>query len=395
MDSPRQFFPLLQKPGLVYLDSAATSQKPQVVIDAVSSFYTTQNSNIHRGVYGLSQEATEMYDAVREKVARFMHAESAENIVFTRSATESLNLLANTITLQPGDIVLVSGMEHHANIVPWHMACARSGAELKAIPLTDQGEVDLEAYKEMLSPRVRVVACTHVSNVLGTINPIAKIIDLAHKYNALSIIDGSQAIMHMPIDVRTLGADAYVWTGHKCYGPTGTGVLYMTKALMRTLPPWQGGGDMIESVSFERVTYQEGPQRFEAGTPNIAGIVGLGAALDFLTSFAWEDLQAQELTIKNYAEQRLREVPGLHLLGHQRSRAPIFSFTLKGVHAHDVGTVLDTKGVCVRTGQHCAEPLLQRYGVAATTRISCGMYTTTSDIDAAIDALYATITMFR
>lgn len=379
----------------MYLDSAATAQKPQRVIDAEMDFYRNDNANIHRGVYSLSARATAAYDAVRSKVAAFMNAPSPQNIIFTRSATEAFNLLANTIQLQEGDIVLVSGMEHHANLVPWHMACQRTGAILQSIPLTDEGEIDMEAYKGMLTPRVRLVACAHVSNVLGSINPVAEIVRLARKAGVLTVIDGAQAVMHMPVDVQDIDADAYVWTGHKCYGPTGTGVLYAKEDLLKTLPPWQGGGDMIETVSFEKITYRDYPERFEAGTPNIAGIIGLGAALDFLTEIPWQDIQAHELTLKNYALQQLDDVPGLRLLGIATHRAPIFSFVLDGIHAHDVGTVLDTKNICVRTGQHCAEPVMARYGVAATTRISCGLYTTTGDIDAAIDAIYKTITMFR
>lgn len=391
----RKQFPLIVQEKVVYLDSAATAQKPQQVIDAEVDFYTNYNANIHRGVYALSERSTNAYEGVRAKVATFMHAPSARNVIFTRSATEAFNLLANTIELHEGDVVLVSGMEHHANLVPWHMACKRTGAKLEAIPLTDEGEIDMIAYKAMLTPRVRLVACTHVSNVLGTINPVAEMVRLARKVDALTIIDGAQAVMHMPVDMQDLDVDAYIWTGHKCYGPTGTGVLYAKESLLATLPPWQGGGDMIETVSFENITYRDYPERFEAGTPNIAGIIGLGAALDFLNNLSWQDIQAHELTLKNYAFQQLDDVTGLRLIGTARDRLPIFSFTLEGIHAHDVGTVLDTKGVCVRTGQHCAEPVMQRYGVSATTRISCGMYSTTADIDAAIAALHDTMSMFK
>lgn len=397
--SLRSKFPLLatMQDGqpLVYLDSAATAQKLQSVIDAEKHFYEAGNANIHRGVYRLSQDATTAYEHVRTQVADFMHAASSDEIVFTRSATESLNLLANTVALAPGDIVLVSGMEHHANLVPWYMACQRTGAELQPIPLTDAGEIDMEAYARLLSPRVRIVACAHVSNVLGTSNDVKTITAMAHKAGALAIIDGSQAVMHMPVDMQELDVDAYVWTGHKLFGPTGTGILYAKKALLDSLPPWQGGGDMIESVSFDKITYREAPARFEAGTPNIAGVIGLGAAIDFMQALDWPALQAHEADITQYALAQLAMVPGLRLIGTADHRAPVFSFVLDGIHAHDVGSVLDSRNVCVRTGQHCAEPVMQRFGISATTRISCALYNTREEIDATISALHHAISLFR
>ncbi|PIV90433.1 cysteine desulfurase CsdA [Candidatus Gracilibacteria bacterium CG17_big_fil_post_rev_8_21_14_2_50_48_13] len=393
----RKYFPFFntQQDGLpiVYLDSAASAQKLGTVIEREMAFYTHEYSNIHRGVYRLSEAATAAYEHVRDQAAAYMHANS-EEIIFTRSATEALNLLAYTIPLREGDVVLVSGMEHHANLVPWFMACQRTGAELREIPVLDDGTIDQTAYEQLLSPRVRVVALTHVSNVLGTINPIAAMTTAAHRVGALMIVDGSQAAPHMPLAMQTLGVDAYVWTGHKFFAPTGTGVLYMNEDLLATLPPWQGGGDMIERVSFDHITYRSGPARFEAGTPNIAGVLGLGSSLTFFSELSWEVASAYEASLAKHALSALKVVPGLQLLGTAEQRVPVFSFTLKGVHPHDVGTILDSDNICVRTGQHCAEPLMQRFGIPATTRISCSLYTTTEEIDAAVASLHKTVDLF-
>lgn len=378
---------------LAYLDSAASAQKLGSVLTREQEFYTREYSNIHRGVYALSERATAAFEQVRADIAAYMGVQTDE-IVFTRSSTEGLNLLANTISFAEGDVILVSGMEHHANLVPWYMAAQRSGAELRDIPLRDDGTLDEEAYLALLSPRVRLVALTHVSNVLGTINPVRRFADAAHRAGALVVVDGSQAIPHMPVSMGALGADAYVWTGHKAFGPTGTGVLWMRASLMDQLPPWQGGGDMIETVSFDRITYRTGPARFEAGTPNIAGVIALGEAVRFLAQLDWEAVHQHETMLANHARRMLTAIPGLRLLGEAAERAPVFSFALPGIHPHDLGTILDAEGVCVRTGQHCAEPLLRHYGLAATTRLSCALYTQVEELDQAGAALQKALHLF-
>ncbi len=391
----RADFPLIHKKSempLVYFDNAATAQKPTIVLDAMDTFYREYNSNIHRGVYAMSEKATAVYEDVRYKVAEFMGA-SHEEIIFTRSATEGLNLLASSIgdTLQKGDEILISEMEHHANIVPWYLLAQRKGLKIHPIPVTDAGELDLEAFKNLLNPKVKVVAVAHVSNVLGTVNPVSEIAALAKASGALLVVDGSQAIHHLPVNVHSLDVDAYVWTGHKAYGPTGTGVVYVRQSLLDTLPPYQGGGDMIETVSFDKITFREAPYRFEAGTPNIAGVIGVGAAVDYILSVGYDQIVQYEHQLFEKMNSELQRLSGVTIIGNAQQKIPVFSLVVEGVHPHDIGSFLDNKGICVRTGQHCAEPLMRRFGVSATTRASLAMYNTSKEIEYFISSLEETI----
>lgn len=397
IEQVRDDFPLIHAKSeqpLVYFDNAATAQKPQKVLNAMDSFYKNYNSNIHRGVYAMSEKATAVYEDVRVKIADFMSA-SHEEIVFTRSATEALNLLAFSIgeTLQPGDEILVSEMEHHSNIVPWYLLAKRKGLQLKIIPVTSEGEIDMDQFADMLSPNVKVIAVTHASNVLGTINPIAQIVKIAKKHGTLVVVDGSQAVPHMPVHMQNLGVDAYVWTGHKLFGPTGTGVLYARKQLLDRLPPYHGGGDMIETVSFEKITFREAPYKFEAGTPNIAGVIGLGAAIDYVVGIGYEEIMRYEKKLADTLEAGLRSLPEVTIIGAAKERVPVFSFVVEGIHPHDIGSFLDSKGVCVRTGQHCAEPLMKKFGVSSTTRASLSLYNTCKEVDYFISSLEETISL--
>ncbi|AYC32784.1 cysteine desulfurase [Pseudomonas cavernae] len=398
----RQAFPILAetiygKP-LIYLDSAATSQKPQAVIDAMSRFFLKENANVHRGVHFLSVRATEEYEKARAKVQRFLNAEHVEEIVFVRGTTEAINLVAQTLgktQVHAGDEVLISAMEHHSNIVPWQMLCEQTGAHLRVAPIDDAGELLLDELERLIGPRTRLVAVAHVSNVLGTINPIQRIVELAHARGARVLVDGAQAAPHLRLDVRALGCDFYALSGHKMYGPTGVGVLYGRRELLEAMPPYQGGGDMILSVSFEKTLYNKPPYRFEAGTPNMAGAIGLGAAIDFLGELGAEAIAAHEQTVLSYAQQALAAVPGLRLIGTAPEKVGVLSFVLDGIHPHDIGTVLDREGIAIRTGHHCAQPLMQRFGLAATARASLGCYSTEQDIDALVTGLAKVRELFQ
>ncbi|MGH8382536.1 SufS family cysteine desulfurase [Pseudomonas sp.] len=398
----RQAFPILAetvygKP-LIYLDSAATSQKPQAVIDAMSRFFLKENANVHRGVHYLSVRATEEYEKARAKVQQFLNAEHVEEIVFVRGTTEAVNLVAQTLgktQVHAGDEVLISAMEHHSNIVPWQMLCEQTGAHLRVAPIDDAGELLLDELERLIGPRTRLVAVAHVSNVLGTINPIQRIVELAHARGARVLVDGAQAAPHLRLDVRALGCDFYALSGHKMYGPTGVGVLYGRRELLEAMPPYQGGGDMILSVSFEKTLYNKPPYRFEAGTPNMAGAIGLGAAIDFLGELGAEAIAAHEQAVLSYAQQALAAVPGLRLIGTAPEKVGVLSFVLDGIHPHDIGTVLDREGVAIRTGHHCAQPLMQRFGLTATARASLGCYSTEQDIDALVAGLAKVRELFQ
>ena len=390
----RKQFPVLAqtvrgKP-LVYLDNAATTQKPQVVLDTLFRYYTAENANIHRGVYELSQNATRAYEGARSKIAAFLNAAEPAEIIFTRNATEGINLVAQTFgrsKVGAGDEVVISEMEHHSNIVPWQLLCEEKGARLRVVPITDDGELMLEELSSLLGPRTKLVSIVHMSNSLGTVNPVRQVVELAHKFDVPVLIDGSQAAYHMSVDVRALDCDFYVVTGHKLYGPTGIGVLYGRRSLLDAMPPYQGGGDMISSVTFERTTYNELPHKFEAGTPHIAGAIGLGAAVDFIADVGFGAIAAHERELLEYATTALSGVPGLRLIGTAREKASILSFVLEGVHPHDVGTVVDTEGVAIRTGHHCTQPVMDRFGVPATARASLAMYNTTDEVDHLVMAL--------
>lgn len=390
----RSDFPILHRTvngrPLVYLDNGATTQKPQAVIDAEAAYYAESNANIHRGVHWLSQHATDLYEQGRERVRQLLNAARTEEIVFTRGTTEAINLVAYSwgrSRLSAGDEILLSGMEHHSNIVPWQLLCEQTGATIKVIPVLDSGELDMQAYAELLGPRTRLVGVAHVSNALGTVNPVHDITRMAHDVGATVLIDGAQAVAHQQVDVQSINCDFYAFSGHKLYGPTGIGALYGRYDLLQDMPPWQGGGDMIHTVSFERSTYADVPQRFEAGTPNIAGVVGLDAAIAYVQAVGLDAISAHEAVLLDYATQALLELPGLRLLGADASRAGIASFVLKGIHPHDLGTILDTDGVAIRAGHHCAMPLMTRFGLPGTARASLALYNTPEDIDALVAAL--------
>jgi cysteine desulfurase/selenocysteine lyase len=390
----RADFPILRRlirgRPLAYLDNAATTQKPQAVLDALTAYYTTSNANVHRGVHLLSEIATEAHDAARAKVQAFFNARAANEIVFTRNSTEGINLVAHAFgrwRVQAGDEILISAMEHHSNIVPWQLLCEERGAVLRVAPIDDSGELILEALDQLIGPRTRLLAVTHMSNALGTINPIETIVGLAHAKGVPVLVDGSQAAYHMPIDVQALGCDFYVATGHKLYGPTGIGVLYGRAELLEAMPPFLGGGDMIRSVTFAKSTWNDLPFKFEAGTPDIAGAVGLGAALDYIGSVGLPAIARHEQELLDYATARLSELPGVRIIGTARRKASILSFVLEGVHPHDIGTIVDREGVAIRTGHHCAQPVMDRFCVPATARASLAMYNTRQDVDALIGAL--------
>ena len=398
----REDFPILQqsvhgKP-LVYLDNAATTQKPQCVIDAITRFYTTDCANVHRGVHELSRRATESYEDARQKVQQFLNAKESQEIVFVRGATEGINLVAHSFVrpnLKADDEILISAMEHHSNIVPWQMLCETSGAILKVAPINDQGELMMDEFERLLGPRTRLVAITHVSNALGSINPIRPIIALAHARGVPVLVDGAQAVPHLKVDVQELDCDFYVFSGHKLYGPTGIGVLYGKADLLEKMPPYQGGGDMISSVTFERTTYNSLPYKFEAGTPNIAATIGLGAAIDYLTPIGLETIAAHEHSLLTTATQAFAQIPGVRLIGTAREKASVLSFIIDGIHPHDVGTILDQEGIAIRAGHHCAQPVMQRFGIPATTRASFGIYNTTDEIDALVQGIKKVKEMFH
>ena len=370
---------------LVYLDNAATSHKPQSVIDAVSRFYERDNSNIHRGLHELSERATKAYEASRSKMRRFVNAEHDREIVFVRGTTEAVNLVAQTYGrthVGPGDEVLITNMEHHSNIVPWQLLCEEKGAHLKVAPITDSGELVLEELEKLLTPRTRIVSTVHVSNALGTVNPVARIIRMAHDRGIPVMLDGAQAGAHMKIDVRAMDCDFYAVSGHKMFGPTGVGALYGKAALLEAMPPWQGGGDMISSVSFSRTIYNKLPHKFEAGTPNIAGVIGLGAAIDYIDTIDQDARSRHESELHAYLVDVLSGIPGVRLVGTAREQASVQSFVLDGIHPHDIGTILDQDGIAVRAGHHCTQPLMERFGIPATVRASLAIYNTREEVDA-------------
>jgi len=390
----RADFPLLSRSvhgkPLIYFDNANTAQKPQAVIEAVDDFYRQHNANVARAVHTLGEEATSAYEATRDKLARFVNAGSRDEIVFTSGTTQAINLVAYSYALprlKPGDEVLVSTMEHHANIVPWQLVCERSGAKVKAAPITQSGELIVERFIEMLTPSVKIAAVTHVSNVLGTVNPIRELARAARARGIPLLVDGSQAAPHQRIDVQALGCDFYALTGHKLFGPTGTGMLWARKELLAAMPPFFGGGEMIKTVSFDGTVFADPPHRFEAGTPNIAGFVGLGAALDYLQAIGLERIGAYEAELLAHATQAMQAVPGLRLFGTAPRKAPVLAFLIDGVHAHDLATLLDHEGVAVRSGHHCAHPLMQFYGVPATARASLAFYNTRDEVDGFVAAI--------
>ena len=375
---------------LVYLDNAATTQKPRQVIDAIRSYYELDNANVHRGVHELSERATAAYEGAREKVRAFVNAASTHEIIFTRNATEGINLVARAwgdANVKAGDEILITGMEHHSNIVPWQLLCERTGATLKVIPIDDRGDLEPGAFDRLLSPKTKMLAVVHLSNALGTINPVAEMTAKAKAAGAAVLIDGSQAAYHMAVDVRALGADFYVFTGHKVYGPTGIGVLWGREAVLDAIPPFLGGGDMIRTVTFEGSTWNDLPYKFEAGTPDIAGAIGLGAAIDFVTGIGFDAIGVHEATLLDAATRAIEALPGVRIVGTAKRKASVISFVMDNIHPHDIGTVVDREGVAIRTGHHCAQPVMDRFCIPATARASFAMYNTTEDIDALVAAL--------
>ncbi len=397
----KQDFPLLQalengKP-LVYLDTASSAQKPLAVTNALTQFYQQDYANIHRGIYALSERATQLYENARECVRRFINAKTADEIVFTSGTTASINLVAQSFArtrLKAGDEIILTTMEHHANIVPWFMLKQEIGIEIKVAPITNAGVIDLEAYQALFSARTKMVAISHASNAIGTINPVKTMIDIAHQHNAHVLIDGAQAIAHLQVDVTALDCDFYVFSAHKLYGPTGTGVLYGKKELLSAMPPYQGGGDMIESVAFDAITYAKPPGRFEAGTPNIAGVIGLMAAIQYIDKIGMKNIYQHDQALLAYAEKRLVEVADLKIIGNASEKLALVSFIIDDIHPHDLGTVLDYEGVAIRAGHHCAMPLMTFYQVPATVRASFGIYNTEKDVDALINALHVAMRLF-
>jgi len=390
----RAEFPALQQRvhgrPLVYLDNAATTQKPRAVIDVLRRYYETDNANVHRGVHLLSQRATDAYEAARETIRVFLHAKSVKEIIYTRNATESINLVARAwgdANVRKGDEILITAMEHHSNIVPWQLLAERTGAVLRVVPMDDRGELIMPELESLLTSRTRMVAVAHLSNALGTVNPVEDIVRLAHAAGARVLIDGSQAAYHMAVDVQAMNADFYVCTGHKIYGPTGIGVLYGREDVLEAMPPFLGGGDMIRTVTFERSTWNDLPYKFEAGTPHIAGAVGLGAAIEFVERIGFEAIGRHESALLEYGTAALEAVPGVRLIGTARRKASVLSFVMDGVHPHDIGTIVDREGVAIRTGHHCAQPVMDRFGIPATARASLAVYNTREDIDALVAAL--------
>jgi cysteine desulfurase / selenocysteine lyase len=397
----RAEFPILSRTvhgkPLVYLDNANTTQKPRAVIDSDRRYYEELNANIHRGTHWLSEKATEAYEGSRAKVARFLGAASPKEIVFTRGTTEAINLVASSFSqayLRAGDEVLITGLEHHSNIVPWQLACERTGARLVVVPITDDGEVPVQDFEARLTPRTKLAAVSHVSNALGTINPVKKFIALAHGRNVPVLVDGAQAAPHLPIDVKDLGCDFYAVSAHKMYGPTGIGALYGRKEWLEKLPPYQGGGDMIASVTFEKTTYNELPWKFEAGTANIAGGIGFGVAVDWLSGVGLSAVASHEHDLLVHATAKLSALPGLTIVGRAKEKAAVVSFVLENVHPHDIGTILDREGIAIRTGQHCAQPVMDRFGIPATARASFGLYNTREEVDALVAGLSKVSEMF-
>lgn len=402
LTSIRADFPILRQrihgKSLVYLDNAASVQKPKAVIDAISECYSGYYANIHRGVHLLSERSTMAYEGAREKVRAFLNAASTQEIIFTRNTTESINLVASSFggsAVKAGDEIIITGMEHHSNIVPWQLLCDRTGAVLKVVPFTDAGELILEEYERLLnSGRVKLAAFVHISNALGTINPVKMMVDLAHARGVPTLVDGAQSVPHLTVDVQNLDCDFYAFSGHKLYGPSGVGVLYGKQALLDAMPPYQGGGDMISVVTFEKTEYADLPNKFEAGTPNIAGVIGMGAALDWLNAIGLDAVAAHEQQLLDYATAQLLEIPGLIIMGTARDKAALVAFTLQGVHPHDIGTILDREGIAIRAGHHCAQPVMQRYGVPATARASLAVYNSRDEVDALVKALWKVKELF-
>jgi cysteine desulfurase/selenocysteine lyase len=388
-------FPILTRQvhdqPLVYLDNAATTQKPQAVIDAISHYYAFNNANIHRGVHLLSQTATDAYEGARETIQHFLNAESSSEIIFVRGATEGINLVAQTCGRQhlgAGDEVVITAMEHHSNIVPWQILCEEKDARLRIAPINDEGELLLGEFEALLNPKTKFVAIPHVSNALGTINPVAQIVEMAHARNIPVLVDGAQAVPHTAVDVKALDCDFYVFSGHKIYGPTGVGVLYGKRALLEAMPPYQGGGDMIRSVTFEQTLYNQLPYKFEAGTPNIAGVIGLAAAIEYVQAIGLDGISAYEHELLVYGTRKLSSIPGLKLIGTAKEKASVLSFVMDDIHPHDIGTILDRQGIAIRTGHHCAQPVMQRLGIPATARASLAMYNTTGELDALVAGIH-------
>jgi len=388
IDSVRQQFPILDVEinghPLVYLDSAATSQKPQVVIDAISNYYARSNSNVHRGVHTLSQQATDIYEETREKTRALINASDSREIIYVRGTTEAINLVASTYGRQnvgEGDDVIVTAMEHHSNIVPWQILCEEKGANLKVVPMDENGDLIMEEFDRLLSDRTKIVATVHLSNALGTINPVKEMFKKARTVGVATLLDGAQSAPHMAIDVKDIDCDFLAFSGHKLYGPTGIGILYGKYDLLSQMPPYQGGGEMIASVTFEKTIYAELPAKFEAGTPHIAGTAGLGAAIDFVNEIGLDNVAAHERTLLDYSIERIGSINGVKLIGNPKHRSGVISFVVDGVHPHDVGTVLDSQGIAIRAGHHCAQPVMAHFGIPATVRASFGMYNTTNEID--------------
>lgn len=398
----REDFPILRErvngQELIYLDNAATTQKPQIVIDSVLRFYTRECANIHRGVHFLSERATESYEASREKIRKFINAASVQEIVFVRGATEAINLVAQTYGrshVHAGDEILISGMEHHSNIVPWQMLCEEKNASLRIAPINRSGELIFEEYARLLTPKTRLVAVAGVSNALGTINPVREIVQLAHERNIPVLVDGAQAVQHMSVDMQDLDCDFFALSGHKMYGPTGIGVLYGKERLLDSMPPYQGGGDMISSVTFEKTLYNRLPYKFEAGTPNVAGGIGLGAAVDYLTGIGIDKISRYEEDLIEFGTQALSTIDHLHIIGTAKEKASVLSFVMDGIHPHDIGTILDKNGIAIRTGHHCAQPVMEFFQIPATARASLGLYNTREDIEALIGGLRKVKEVFR
>ncbi|MBN1397293.1 MAG: cysteine desulfurase [Bacteroidetes bacterium] len=394
VDKVRRDFPILSsnvhgKP-LVYLDNAASNQKPKPVLDAIQDYYTAQHSNVHRGVHFLSGLATEKYEEARIKVRNYINAGSENEIIFVRGATEAINLAAAVFgkkNLEQGDEVLITELEHHSNIVPWQMICEEKGARLRVAPINDSGEVMLDKFESMLTSNVKIAAISHVSNALGTVNPVKQMIEMAHRKKIPVLVDGAQAMPHLRVDVRDLDADFYVFSSHKVFGPTGIGVLYGKAQLLESLPPYQGGGDMIKSVTFEKTVFNDIPYKFEAGTPHIEGAVGLGAAIDYLNSFDWRIVQDYEQALLKFAEKEISKIDGLKIIGTAKEKAGVISFVMEDIHPHDVGTILDSEGIAIRTGHHCAQPVMERFGIPATARASFAFYNTREEIHALVQSI--------
>jgi len=398
----RKDFPVLSTSvnghPLVYLDNAATSQKPNVVIEALSDYYQEYNSNIHRGVHYLSQKATDAYEDSRSRIAQFINAKDAKEIIFVRGTTEAINLVAQTFgrkNIGRGDEVLITALEHHSNIVPWQMICEEKSAKLVVVPMSDEGELDLDAYGRLLNQRTKIAAITHVSNALGTVNPVKEMSAMARAKGIPVLIDGAQAVPHMSVDVKDLKCDFYAFSGHKMFGPTGIGVLYGRKDLLEGMPPYQGGGDMIKSVTFEKTIYNDLPHRFEAGTPNISGGIALGVAVDYLCSLNRSAILEYENSLLDYATSQLSSIRGIEIIGRSKHKASVLSFDLEGIHPHDVGTILDSEGIAIRTGHHCAQPIMTRLGITATARASFALYNTFQEVDALVRGMYKVIEVFR